>query len=67
MLARDYIANSIKAYLVKKLAKAFDLLSAHMRRNSEMLKALSEVEEEKGLVLILFKIDEISKSDIEHD
>jgi len=38
------------AYLVKELAKAFELLSDHMRRNSEMLKALSEVEEEKNLI-----------------
>ena len=38
-----------KAHLVKKLSHAFELLSVHMKTNSEMLKTLVDVQENKAL------------------
>jgi hypothetical protein len=37
------------AHLVKKLSHAFELLSVHMKANSEMLKTLVDVQEKKDL------------------
>ena len=41
-----------KSHLVKKLSHAFELLSVHMKTNSEMLKTLVDVQEKKALGLI---------------